>query len=104
MTATANLPAWVINLVAGLVEYEEMHLTLYAQFAGNREWQKADCPGVLLEKVPTDVLTFVAGWRAARRFRDEHSDADVQQAEGASCPHGYAVGERCGVCGSGVSA
>ncbi len=100
MTATANLPAWVINLVAGLAEYEEMHPTLYAQFAGNPNWQKAECPGALLEKVPADVLAFVAGWRAARRFCDEHPDADAQQAEDAGCPHGYAVGERCGVCGS----
>lgn len=71
MTAPDRLPPWVINLVAGLAEYEEMHPTLYAQFSGNREWQKADCPGALLDAVPPDVRTFVAGWRAARRQAED---------------------------------
>ena len=71
-----NLPPWVIQLVAGLARYEDEHPTLYAQFAGSTEWQKADCPGALLESVPAEVRTFAAGWRAARR----HADSDKEAA------------------------
>lgn len=62
-----NLPPWVIQLVAGLARYEDEHPNLYAQFAGNREWQKADCSCGLLESVPSEVRAFAAGWLAAQR-------------------------------------
>lgn len=62
-----NLPPWVIQLVAGLTQYENEHPKLYAQFSGSSEWQRADCPGVLLEAIPPEVRAFTAGWRAAQR-------------------------------------
>lgn len=70
-----NLPPWVVQLVAGLARYEDEHPTLHAQFAGSSEWQKADCPGALLDLVPAHVRTFAAGWRAAQRQLETDEEA-----------------------------
>lgn len=77
-----NLPPWVVQLVAGLARYEHEHPTLYAQYAGSDEWQKADCPGMLLNLVPGDVQVFAAGWWAAL------SHAETVKAEATdTTPH-----------------
>lgn len=58
-----QLPAWVLDLVAGLERYEDEHPKLHAQYASHGDkWLPADCPGALLDLVPADV-------RAAARRR-----------------------------------
>lgn len=61
-----ELPTWVIELIDGLAEYDRYHPKLYAQHAGSSDWQPADCPCHLLDKVPTYTRTYVEGWRAGR--------------------------------------
>lgn len=70
MSHPQNLPGWVIDLVTGLAKYDTEHPKLYAQYAGSREWQPADCPCGLLGPVPAEVRMFAAGWVAAKQQVD----------------------------------
>ncbi|GHJ11194.1 hypothetical protein TPA0907_55610 [Micromonospora humidisoli] len=51
----AQLPAWVLDLVRGLVAYEVEHPKLFRWLRGSTYEQWA-CPGALLGLVPSDVL------------------------------------------------
>jgi hypothetical protein len=66
VTTPDRLPTWVLDLVAGLAQYDTNHPKLHAQYAGSFDWQAADCPCELLDLVPDGVRMFAAGWAAAR--------------------------------------
>ncbi|OKI47212.1 hypothetical protein [Micromonospora sp. CB01531] len=69
--AEAELPAWVLTLVAGLVKYEDEHPKLYRHW-GVDEVKPYPCPGSLLDLVPAEVRG-TAGQvaRCARNWPDD---------------------------------
>lgn len=65
----ADLPKWVLDLLADLLDEEELHPTLYftsGAFEGyaRYEW----CPNVVLEKVPAEAR---AAARVVQSYRRE---------------------------------
>ncbi|WP_431895821.1 hypothetical protein [Micromonospora haikouensis] len=60
----AQMPAWVLDLVQGLADYEDEHPALYRRMDGSK-YERWTCPGALLDLVPSQVLA-EAGRRGAR--------------------------------------
>ncbi|WP_420123188.1 hypothetical protein [Nakamurella sp.] len=62
--ASPALPAWVLDLVQGLADYEDQHPRLYRRL-DESTYEQWTCPGPLLDLVPSQVLA-EAGRRGAR--------------------------------------
>lgn len=73
-------PDWMLRLIAGLDQYDREHPKLYAQYAGSRDYQQADCPCFLIREVPADVLAYARGWAAGI----EHATAKTEQPDAES--------------------
>jgi hypothetical protein len=91
MTEIQDLPRWVWDLLADLIVEDDTHPTLYftsGGFQGHRQYDW--CPNVVLEKIPTDVLSaarVIAGYR--RPATEEACTCDGEWWTGdhiATCP------------------
>ncbi|MFI1197724.1 hypothetical protein ACH4T9_31310 [Micromonospora sp. NPDC020750] len=54
-----ELPAWVLDLVQGLADYEDEHPPLYRRM-GESQYGRWVCPGALLDLVPSHVRAQIA--------------------------------------------
>lgn len=73
MQVTGALPSWVWDLLADLIDEEDVHPVLYRESLGldpPRYRQYGWCPKLALERVPAETLRvarYIAGYRQSAK-------------------------------------